>query len=189
MAETHYTAFFGGSFDPPHYGHLGVARGALRSGRCAEVLWVPAFSPPHKQGVERLDFDERMRLVSEMISGEENMAVSDIERRLALEPSYTYSVLSELSRELKHPAALLIGEDSLVQLHTWHKAHELVENYLILTYPRAGSVADWAYLEQFWSLNECEKLLSGRLEGKFFEISSTEIRKKLAKSAKWSNIK
>ena len=189
MSDSMLTAFFGGSFDPPHYGHLGVALGALRSGRCSKVLWVPAFDPPHKRGVERLAFEQRKDMASQMISGFDAMEVSDIEQRLALVPSYTFSVMEALEKETDGKLALLIGEDSLAQLHTWFNAHELVKKYPILTYPRNGYRADRAYLREFWNEEETEKLLSGRLEGKFFEISSTEIRKKLAKNANWSNIK
>ena len=189
MSQNRITAFFGGSFDPPHPGHLGVASGAIRSGKCDRVLWVPAYAPPHKPGRDRIPFAKRFDMVLQMIAGVPGMAVSDIEERLALDPSYTILVMEKLEAEISTPLALLIGEDSLAQLHTWHRAKELVEKYLILTYPRSGSGVDRKYLEQFWSEKECEKLLSGILDGKFFEISSTEIRKKLAKDAQWSDIK
>jgi nicotinic acid mononucleotide adenylyltransferase len=97
--------------------------------------------------------------------------------------------MEKLEAEISGSLALLIGEDSLAQLHTWDRAKELVEKYVILTYPRSGSEVTKEYLSQFWSEKECEKLLSGMLDGRFFEISSTEIRKKLAKNAQWSDIK
>ena len=187
--EKNITAFFGGSFDPPHPGHLGVALGALESGRCDRILWAPAYAPPHKRGVERTPFEKRMEMVSSLISEYPDMQVSDIENRLALNPSYTIDVLGYAQAEINGRLVLLIGEDSLAQLHTWHRAHELVERYEILTYPRNTGTVDENYLKAYWNANECEKLLSGRLDGKFFEISSTEIRKKMEKNAKWSDIK
>lgn len=189
MSKKNITAFFGGSFDPPHPGHLGVALGALNSGRCSCVLWVPAYAPPHKQGLERAPFETRIRMVSDMIAEQTAMQVSDIEKRLALDPSYTIKVLEHAKAEIDGEIALLIGADSLAQLHTWHRAHELVEAYQILTYPRNTVCVDEEYLKQYWNPSECRKLLSGVLDGKFFEISSTEIRKKMAKNAKWSDIK
>ena len=189
MSKKNITAFFGGSFDPPHPGHLGVALGALNSGRCSCVLWVPAYAPPHKQGLERAPFETRIRMVSDLIAEQTAMQVSDIEKRLALDPSYTIKVLEHAKAEIDGEIALLIGADSLAQLHTWHCAHELVEEYQILTYPRNTVCVDEEYLKQYWNTSECRKLLSGVLDGKFFEISSTEIRKKMAKNAKWSDIK
>lgn len=189
MSENQVTAFFGGSFDPPHPGHLGVAQGALNSGRCDRVLWVPAYLPPHKVGKERAPFEARFAMVSDLISGFDGMELSDIEQQLALEPSYTISVMEELAKRVPGRLALLIGSDSLAQLHTWHRAHELVARYEILSYPRKEACVTEEYLAQFWSKEECLKLLSGVLDGKFFEISSTDIRKKMEKNAKWSDIK
>lgn len=189
MPRERITAFFGGSFDPPHPGHLGVASGALKSGKCDTVLWVPAYAPPHKPGRDRIAFEKRFDMVLQMISGSAGMAVSDIEARLALDPSYAILVMEKLESEVSGSLALLIGEDSLAQLHTWHRAEELVAKYDILTYPRSGIRVTEEYLAQFWNQKECQKLLSGMLDGKFFEISSTEIRKKLAKNAQWSDIK
>ena len=189
MSENQVTAFFGGSFDPPHPGHLGVAQGALNSGRCDRVLWVPAYLPPHKVGKERAPFEVRCSMVSDLISGAAGMELSDIEQQLALEPSYTISVMEELAKRVPGRLALLIGSDSLAQLHTWHRAHELVARYEILSYPRKEACVTEEYLAQFWSKEECLKLLSGVLDGKFFEISSTDIRKKMEKNAKWSDIK
>ena len=56
------TAFYGGSFDPPHLGHLGIAKQALASGKTARVLFVPAFDPPHKSGGKRAPFADRLAM-------------------------------------------------------------------------------------------------------------------------------
>ncbi|MBO5900063.1 MAG: adenylyltransferase/cytidyltransferase family protein, partial [Lentisphaeria bacterium] len=100
MSQNQITAFFGGSFDPPHPGHLGVASGALRSGKCDNVLWVPAYAPSHKPGRDRIAFEQRFDMVLQMISGISGMAVSDIEARLALTPSYTILVMEKLEAEI-----------------------------------------------------------------------------------------
>ena len=170
------TAWFGGSFDPPHFGHLGVAKMALASGCCQRVLWCPAYLPPHKSSRERADFSVRLMQVQELISGEENMAASDIENRLKLTPSYTAEVLKHLEQELPGELVLLIGEDTLAQLHLWYQAQYLAEKYQIFTYPRSGWQLEKAVLEQHWSPELAEKLWQNRLAGEFFRISSTQIR-------------
>ena len=184
------TAFFGGSFDPPHTGHLGVARGALQSGFCQKVIWVPAWSQPHKQGKKTAPYHHRLAMVEWMIKDEKNMAVSDLERRLQLQPSYTFDVLKYFASELpeEEKPALLIGADSLLQLHTWHEAVQLARQYTILTYPRPGREVSFEALAPFWPEKMVKKLLSGVMEGSFFEISSTEIRNSMAKSAETDNI-
>lgn len=182
------TAFFGGSFDPPHLGHLAVAHGALASGVCDHVMWVPAFAPPHKLNFKRASFAHRMKMVSMLIAGEENMSVSDIEQRINKTPSYTIDILEHLeAAEGIHPA-VLIGEDSLKELHSWHRSWELVKNYSIYCYPRKDYHVDRELLERFWDRELAEKLLSGVIPGKFFEISSTKIRNSMEKSSFAGNI-
>ena len=184
------TAFFGGSFDPPHNGHLGVAKGALDSGLCSRVVWVPAWSQPHKQDKKAAPFHHRLAMVELLISGVNGMAASDLEERIKLQPSYTFEVLKHFAGELPgdESAALLIGADSLLALHTWFNAEELAEKYVILTYPRPGKEISLEALLPHWSEKTAEKLLSGVINGAFFEISSTGIRNSLVKNTKAGNI-
>ena len=184
------TAFFGGSFDPPHRGHLGVARGALNSGMCSKVVWVPSWSQPHKQGKKTAAFLHRLKMVELLISKETQMCASDLEQRISLQPSYTFEVLKHFVRELPpdETPALLIGGDSLLALHTWHKAQELAEQVLILTYPRPGVTISREVLLPVWGEKITGKLLSGVMNGEFFEISSTGIRNSMENFQKAGNI-
>lgn len=184
----HLTAFFGGSFDPPHCGHLGVARGVLAAGACSEVAWVPAWQPPHKSGRRRAPFDHRCRMVEMMIRSEEGMYLSRLEGELSLSPSYTILVLENWRRRYGTLPALLIGADSLLEFHLWHRAEELAEMCAVLTYPRPGYPVTPEALERFWPPETARKLFSGVLPGEFFEISSTDLRKKMAKSPDGCNI-
>lgn len=182
-------AFFGGSFDPPHPGHLAVARGALASGRCDHVIWVPAFAPPHKLNSERAPFADRIEMIRLIIAGEAEMSVSDIESHIEQHPTYSIIVLEAMERLNGIRPALLIGSDSLCQLHTWHRAAELVANYSILTYLRKEAPVSEEILQAHWSPEWAQKLLSGVIPGEFFEISSTEIRKSMEKKTNEGNIK
>ena len=180
--------FFGGSFDPPHRGHLGIARGALKSGKCDRVIWFPGFVPPHKQNASRANFSDRMAMVKLLIAGEKNMEVSDFENILQLFPSYTIEVLSRLEKAGYGKFSLLIGADSLLNLHTWHRAEELVAKYDFIVYPRPRCEVSKAFLKQFWSDAVVEKLLNSVVEGTFFEISSSEIKKSMEKNCSRNNI-
>lgn len=190
MNKKNLTAFFGGSFNPPHNGHLGVAQGALNSGLCSKVIWVPSWSQPHKQDKKAAPFHHRLAMVHLLIEGTKNMFASDLEERIKLQPSYTFEVLKQFAAELpdNEEAALLIGADSLLALHTWYKAEELLENYTILTYPRPGENISLEALLCHWEKKQAQKLLSGVINGAFFEISSTGIRNSLVKTANKSNI-
>lgn len=182
------TAFFGGSFDPPHAGHLGVARGALASGRCDRIMWVPSFSPPHKAGREQAGFECRMDMLRLLTVDEPGNFVSDVEKRRLKSPSYTFELMEELNARRGEEVLLLIGADSLLELHAWYRGVELAERFEVLTYPRPGAEVTREFLRRHFPGKTAEKLLSGVLEGKFFENSSTNLRSAMAKSANWSDI-
>lgn len=182
------TAFFGGSFDPPHSGHLGVAEGALRSGRCDRVMWVPAFMPPHKLDRDRQSFQHRYNMVQLLTAGREGHLVSDIEYRRRRNPSYTFDLLEELNSSGNEKFQLLIGADSLLELHTWHRAQELAERFELLVYPRPNCTVTYGKLLEKFPPHLAEKLEKSLLDGEFFEISSTLLRFSMEKSANRDNI-
>ena len=176
MTEIRPIAFFGGSFDPPHLGHMAVAKAALRSGVCRHVAWVPAYAPPHKQ-VGGTSFGDRLGMVEAAVTGHDGMSVSRIEEELHFSPSYTFEILEAWELRFGEPPALLIGADSLRELHTWHRAPELAERFRIIAYPRGGRQVTADELACHWQAKTVKKLLAGMLAGDFFEISSSELKK------------
>ena len=174
------TAFFGGSFDPPHLGHLAVAAAALDAGMCARIAWVPAYAPPHKNS-RRASFADRAAMTALTIAGCGDMFLSRIEEELANSPSYTFDVIDAWFRRYGSVPALLIGADSLLELHNWHRGGELAERCRILTYPRRGYPVSETALRAHWSPEMVEKLLAGLIRGDFFEISSSELKSAMEK--------
>ncbi len=117
---------FGGTFDPPHNGHLALARAARDTLDLAQVLWAVAADPPHKRGQVHTPAEVRVRMVQAAIAAEPGMALSrvDLDRP---GPHYSVDMLGLLARQ--YPAAelvLLIGGDSLRDLPKWHQPHELI---------------------------------------------------------------
>ena len=182
MEKKEKKAFFGGSFDPPHCGHLGVARAALNSGKCSQVVWFPAADPPHKLNARRASFADRMQMVQIMIAGEKNMAVSDFEATAGLHPSYTCKILEKLEKDTGVRYMLLIGADSLLSLHTWFDAKKLAADTDFITYPRPGSEVTMDKLLQHWDRKTAEKLMNSMIDGTFFEISSSEMKNSMEKN-------
>ena len=174
------TAFFGGSFDPPHLGHLAVAAAAIAAGMCRWVTWVPAYAPPHKNS-HRVSFADRAAMVELTIADHENMSASRIEEELKLSPSYTFCVIDAWYLRYRSLPALLIGADSLLELHNWHRGAELAERCRILTYPRRGYPISEEALAAHWKPAMVKKLLSGMISGNFFEISSSELKSAMEK--------
>ena len=182
------SAFYGGSFDPPHCGHLAVARGALASGRCDLVRFVVGAQPPHKQGLTGASFAHRAEMCRLLISGESGMEVSEIEKNFNGAVSYTVEALKLYREYYGETPVLLIGADSLLSLHTWKSAAELATDYQILTYPRKGFEVSLSALREYWDDTVAAKLFDGVLPGEFFEISSNKIRKSMAKNSLTGNI-
>ena len=176
------TAFFGGTFDPVHTGHLALAREVLNQGRADRILFVPAPSPPHKDAAQITAFEHRLNMVRLSIRDEAGFCWSDLERKRTGK-SYTIDTLTELSAGGSYgEILLLIGSDSLRQLHLWFRAHELVREFALITYPRRNEPVLREELREHWSAEETEKLL-GSVMGSApeFPVSSTQIREMVKK--------
>ncbi len=139
----------GGTFDPPHFGHLALAETARVQLRLDRVLFVPAGRPPHKQDEEVTAAEERARLVETAIAGNPAFALSrvDLDRP---GPHYTVDMLA-LLREA-HPEGgawfFLMGEDSLHDLPAWHAPDEILEQVTLAVMPRLSKRADVAALSK-----------------------------------------
>ena len=141
-------ALFGGSFNPPHIGHLVVAQTCADAAGLDRVVWMPAATPPHKQGDPALaPADARLALVERAIAGNDRFAVSDLELRRA-GVSYTVDTLRQLADA--HPGdelALIVGGDSLSAFASWRAPREILDLASLLVYARPGSdlgdAPDW----------------------------------------------
>ena len=177
------TAFFGGTFDPVHTGHLALAREVLKQGRADRILFVPAPVPPHKEMRNISAFEHRFAMVELAIAGEPGFACSDIEKHRSGK-SYTIDTLTELAAIGTYgEILLLIGSDSLRQLHLWYHAHELVERFGLIVYPRRDEPVTAAELGRHWSEAECAKLQAALMvSAPEFPLSSTQIREIIKKN-------
>lgn len=175
-------AFFGGTFDPPHAGHVAIVRGILAGGHADGVLVAPALHPPHKTGLPLTPFRHRLamlRLALADVAGAEVSAVEDVPGE---RPSYTIDTLGRLAA--CHPDAellLLVGGDSLRQLHTWHRAAELVSQWRLLAYPRPGETVALAELCRHWPEETARRLCAAVLPLPEHDLSATTVRGRLAR--------
>jgi nicotinate-nucleotide adenylyltransferase len=182
-------AVFGGTFDPPHVGHISLAETVVSGGYADKILFVPAYCPPHKTGVPVTDFKHRLAMLELAVGQHEKFEISLIEKDEARVPSYTFDTM--LSLEKKYPGdelMIMIGGDSLVQLHLWRLAGELVRRWPIITYPRAESVPLREELGKYWNEHELELILGSVVKADCVMVSSTEIRERLANGEKVDNL-
>ncbi len=128
---------FGGSFDPVHNAHLALATSALATLALDELCWIPAGAPWQK--ARRLaPAAQRADMISLAIGHEARFRLEPCELERS-GPSYTIDTVLELQR--REPATqwlLLLGQDQLAGLHTWHRWRELIERVELAVANRAG---------------------------------------------------
>ena len=132
-------AVFGGSFDPPHIGHVFLATYALSVGAVDRVLVVPTFE--HAFGKPLNGFEHRLSMCELAFAPLRGVEVSPIERELG-GVSRTLRLLRELGR--RHPDArlrLLVGADILQESARWQSFDEICRIAPLLVAPRAGYAA------------------------------------------------
>ncbi|MEJ2206582.1 MAG: nicotinate (nicotinamide) nucleotide adenylyltransferase, partial [Gemmatimonadota bacterium] len=113
---------FGGTFDPPHIGHVTVARDVADALDLDMVLWIPAGVPPHKPGEEVSSAELRLEMAEAAADADRRFRVTDMELRRE-GPSFTVDTLRATRRE--HPDAdlfLIVGADQLKVLDTGWRA-------------------------------------------------------------------
>jgi nicotinate-nucleotide adenylyltransferase len=150
--EGRRVAFFGGSFDPPHRGHLAVARAAQVALDLDTVLFAPVGSQPLKPQGSTASFDDRLAMTRLAIAGEPafclSLADAPIQGSSAGEtPNYSFDTLVALKKELPASGALfcLIGADSFLGLRRWHRGAEIPFIAPLIVASRPGqSLADLA---------------------------------------------
>ena len=129
---------FGGTFDPPHLGHLVLAEWARVRLRLDRVVFMPAGTPPHKRGRRLTDAAHRLAMTRLAVRGNPAFVVSDFEARRA-GPSFTVDTLRHLhGREPGARFYLLMGRDSLEDFPTWHRPAEIARLATLVVAARPG---------------------------------------------------
>jgi len=130
---------FGGSFDPPHNGHIALARSALQHLMLDELRWVPAGVPWQKR--ELAPVADRQAMVAIAIVGEPRFVLEPCELWRS-GPSYTIDTVHELQVAELAEWFLLIGQDQYANLHTWHRWQELSKLVTFAVAARSGAEPD-----------------------------------------------
>jgi nicotinate-nucleotide adenylyltransferase len=122
-------AFFGGTFDPPHRGHLAIAQAAAERLRLDRVLFAPVGNQPLKHDSSVAGFDDRVAMVKLAISSDSRFKLSTIDAlRPDHRPNYTIDTICLLKKKLQPEDHLfcLVGADSFLSLPSWYRAAELL---------------------------------------------------------------
>ena len=170
---------FGGTFNPVHLGHLIVAQDACDQFELNKILFIPCAIPPHKAIGNLADNQHRLRMLDACLEGDPHFESSNLEIERG-GVSYTFETVRELRRQ--DPGAewfLILGSDSLLELHTWRLVGELLKEVPIVTLIRPGTplpTPEALGLPAPWP----ERLLGNVRVGHQIEISSGDIRRRCA---------
>ncbi len=180
---------FGGSFNPIHFGHIGLAKWVLTHTPADEVWLMVSPNNPLKEASTLADEQARFAQVQQAVEEANNslgatlkgedphkrLRASDFEFGLP-RPSYTADTLRELQRTYpRHRFSLLIGEDNLKLFTRWREWQFILQNFTVYVYPRHGSTNDPV------NLPTAQAQIIYLHDAPYFDISSTEIREKQKK--------
>lgn len=171
---------FGGTFDPPHIGHLVIADQALTQLKLDEVWFMPVGQPPHKDSNAISDARHRVRMVQLAIGDHPAFRLSliDVARPA---PHYSSTALELL--EAQHPHhdwCFIMGADSLQDLPHWHNPRRLIELATLAVAGRPGAHPDLSRIEQdVPGVSDRVRWVNAPL----VDISSSELRRMVRRNA------
>jgi len=163
---------FGGTFDPPHVGHLIAAQEVQDKLELDRIFFIPASLPPHKKKVKISSALHRLRMVQLATRDNPNFKVLGLELKIKGN-SYTVDTLKALRKKYSQiQFFLILGLDNLNHIHTWKKPEEIFKLSRVVFITRPGI-----------TLNKASKWLkfSKLLDVPRVDISSTDIRERIKK--------
>ena len=164
------TCIFGGTFDPPHIGHLLIAQTIIESENFERLIFVPANISPAKQGKVMSSTRKRLDMLNMALVGNDNFEISDFEINKG-DISYTIDTINEFAQNRnleKKDLYFLMGSDTLREFHKWKDPKKIMNLCNIIVAIRPGFTP--SDIPQ-WILDEVHFANIPQ-----FEISSTNIR-------------
>jgi nicotinate-nucleotide adenylyltransferase len=126
----------GGTFDPPHVGHVRMARAAGDVLELDRVFFSVAPAPPHKRAEPVTAYPERVAMVAAAIADDDRLALTRIEE--AHTPSFTVDLLRACRERTRADLYFIMGADSVSELQTWREPTEIARLATIVVFPRTG---------------------------------------------------
>ena len=176
------TILFGGTFDPIHLGHTTVAAAAAELIGAEKVVFIPAKCSPLKDCFPEAGDDDRLKMIALAIAGNKKFELSNSELKKT-EPSYTLETVRQFQADYGSETLIywLVGADSIDDLPRWCGIVELIDACNLSVMYRAGfEPPNFAGFTAIWGPQRVQKLQRNVIQTPLIDISSTEIRKRLA---------
>ena len=183
-------ALFGGTFDPIHLGHTRVADEATKHIGADKIVFIPAKCSPLKGFTPSASDDDRFAMIALAIAGNKNFELSGYELK-KMQPSYTLETIRQFQADYGSETEIywLVGADSIDDLPHWYRIIELIDECNLSVMYRAGyKPPDFSKFKALWGFERIEKLQLSVIQTPLIDISSTEIRDRLAAGSDVTNM-
>ena len=183
---------FGGTFDPVHLGHIKSINMLSKRIDFDRIHWVLSARPPHKDSTTS-SVQDRFEMLKLALVDYPAYQADDCEI-IRKETSYMFDTMQSFRKRFpKHRLCLIIGADSFLSLHTWHRYQELIEQVHIVVMSRPGYALELPKhssvkkISSLTQVNESDEPCVAIFRDSHFDISSTHIRSALTEISKNSN--
>ncbi len=167
---------FGGTFDPPHKGHMELAKKVLSEFSLDKVIFLPAGNPPHKQDVHKTDKLHRFEMTKLATANHPRFCVSDYDTNNK-KPNYSYITIEHFKKLYPDDEVFfIIGADSLRDFPFWKNYKKLLTLCKFIVVPRPG-VSESDYFKNFDADDDLSAFIF--LKNFAYDLSSTNLRENL----------
>ena len=168
----------GGSFDPPHIGHLYVSKKSIKLLKLKKVIWAITKKNPLKKS-PYFSFSFRRKLCNKIIKGKKKIQLKHYEDKIRSRTSI--SLIKYLKKRFNYRIFFIIGSDNLINFHKWKNYKELLKLCILVVFSRKG-------FDTKAKKSVIMKHLKGKnikfLKNLKIDISSTQLRSKITNGSK-----
>lgn len=173
---------YGGTFDPPHIGHINACKAFYEQIKLDKLFVIPAYLPPHKQLQSSVEANVRLEMCKLAFGGiSDTIEISDMEI-IRKGKSYTADTIKNfVDADNSNEIYFLCGTDMLITLDSWYKPEYILKHAIIVHVKRNGGLDK--------QIEEAKKRLVNNFNARIIELdvdivelSSTEIREDLIKN-------
>ena len=158
----------GGTFDPPHYGHIALAEAAMKELGLDRIMFIPAHMPPHKNSAQVSSKSNRLAMLRLALEDHPAFEISDIEFERA-GPSYTIDTIRRLKKRCPgEEFVFLLGTDNVAEMEGWYQPERIFDEVMVAAVNRPGFAPEGRFVSMIRYFDMPP-----------LDISSTMIRQKI----------
>ena len=165
----------GGTFDPPHVGHVEISKFAIKKLKLSLLIWAVTKKNPFKRSPYST-LKKRLSLSKKKVGKIKKIKVKSFDK--LIKSSKTINLIKFINKNKNSKIFFIMGADNLIKFHKWHKWKKIANLCKIVVFPRAGYVKKMLTCEAIKTLGR-DKILF--LRSKKIDISSSKIRENYLK--------